>query len=196
VSRGRNIARRVTNRGLDAPDLHAWHDFFLLAGGASATLMGLVFVSVSLTMNVGPLTEGDDARREVGLFVTPIVYQFGYALAISGVAVAPWTDPMWFGWFSLIAGALAMLQNLRLLRGMWTRHRSGDRVLVKYWLLNAILPALAALVMCGSGALMVATGRPHPELTALVTLSLVLLGVSNAWRLVIFILGQARKRPR
>jgi hypothetical protein len=34
---------------LDTTDLHAWHDFFLLAGGASATLVGLVFVSVSLT---------------------------------------------------------------------------------------------------------------------------------------------------
>jgi hypothetical protein len=42
--------------GVDAPFLQAvdqWHDFYLMAGTAGATLIGLLFVSVSLYLESG-----------------------------------------------------------------------------------------------------------------------------------------------
>lgn len=33
-------------------DVEAWHDFFMLAGTAAATLMGLLFVALSLRIDI------------------------------------------------------------------------------------------------------------------------------------------------
>jgi hypothetical protein len=172
-----------------ADDLRVWHDFFLLAGGASATLMGLVFVCVSLTSD---LEDRADAARERSLFVTPIVFQFAYALAISAICVAPWSDARVFGWLTLAFGAAATLQSLQLLRDMYVRHRNNERVATGYWMWNGVLPLCSAILLTTSAIMMVATNTLRIDLVAVSTLALDLLGVSNSWRLIVWIIGHSK----
>ena len=64
-----------------------WHDFYLLVGTAGATLVALLFVSISL--GVGFLTSARAAATRV--FYSPIVLHFAAVFFISAVASFPRT---------------------------------------------------------------------------------------------------------
>lgn len=70
--------------------LGRWHDFYLLIGGASATLMGLTFVAVTLAPDVIAAR----ASGEVRPFVTPIVALFATVLVVSVVLLIPLLMPL------------------------------------------------------------------------------------------------------
>ena len=55
-----------------AEALKQWHDFYLLVGTAGATLLGLLFVAVSL--GIGFLTE--ERQGATRTFMSPVVIHF------------------------------------------------------------------------------------------------------------------------
>src|SRR6266404_7078234 len=56
--------------------LHDWHDFYVLVGTASATLVGLMFVAVS----IGTSIFNEDHRAAMTAFITPTVMHFAAVL--------------------------------------------------------------------------------------------------------------------
>jgi hypothetical protein len=68
--------------------LHEWHDFFLLVGTASATLVGLVFVAASM----GSSIFNEEHRAPLTAFITPTVVHFTAALVTCLLAVMPTHD--------------------------------------------------------------------------------------------------------
>jgi hypothetical protein len=62
-----------------AQPLQRWHDFYLLVGGAAATLVGLMFVAISLGSRL--ITEQSIPGLRV--FVTPTIIHFIYVLVIA-----------------------------------------------------------------------------------------------------------------
>jgi hypothetical protein len=173
---------------LDA--LRSWHDFFLLVGGASATLLGLVFVSVALVVNL-PKFPDDEERN---LFSTPIVAQFTYALGLSALSLAPWREGRPYGAVLAIAGAVAMLQSLGVGFRLLRRHRTKTPANVGVWMTVSIVPLTSAAFCEVSGVLLL-----HDDLRGLATLAfaialLDLNALLNAWRLFLWILEQHRKK--
>lgn len=65
--------------------LEHWHDFSLLVGTAAATLMGLTFVAVSLAPDV----IADRTTTVVRAFTTPIVAFFATDLILSVLLLVP-----------------------------------------------------------------------------------------------------------
>jgi len=59
--------------------LREWHDFYLLVGTAGATLLGLLFVAVSL--GVGYLTE--ERQSATPTFMSPAAVHINLSLATS-----------------------------------------------------------------------------------------------------------------
>jgi hypothetical protein len=62
-----------------------WDNFYMLAGGTTGTLIGLIFVVIALGMDHSE--EGDTLR--IRIFVTPILVYFASLLVISMVMVPP-----------------------------------------------------------------------------------------------------------
>lgn len=62
-----------------------WDNFYMLAGGTGGTLIGLIFVVITLGMDHAQ--EGDTLR--IRIFVTPILVYFASLLVISMVMVPP-----------------------------------------------------------------------------------------------------------
>lgn len=121
-----------------AEALRAWHDFYMLTGTAAATLIGAMFVVVSigsrfLTADRLPQISGFMSATVVHLTVVvltsalvmvPLEWRgFGIILGIGGIAGlayggvrgrrvwqsrVDWTDPLWYGLLPL-CGYLAML---------------------------------------------------------------------------------------
>ena len=51
-----------------------WHDFYLAAAGASAALLGLLFVGVSINLGAIAAQERPDLRARAGLAFSNLIY--------------------------------------------------------------------------------------------------------------------------
>jgi hypothetical protein len=165
-----------------ADTLRPWHDFFMLAGTSAATLMGLVFVAVSLG---GNLKRG--SMRMLETFVSPIVLQFGYVLLLAALVVVPTHRARTLG---LMAGALALfvlLNVLDVLRGMVAHHRAG-MVTRNKWLWNFGLPFIASFTAVAASAAVFRGATGALDLLAGTSAAFLLIGVRNTWKLVMWIL--------
>ncbi len=89
-----------------AQPLQRWHDFYLLVGGAAATLVGLMFVAISLGSRL--ITERSLPALRV--FVTPTIIHFIYALVIATVVVIPTVRRMPLGGLLVLVGILSFAQ--------------------------------------------------------------------------------------
>ena len=62
-----------------------WDNFYMLAGGTGGTLIGLIFVVI--TLGIDHAKKGDELRSR--LYVTPILIYFTSLLVIAMVRVPP-----------------------------------------------------------------------------------------------------------
>src|SRR5437016_5096075 len=89
-------------QGSVAELLHDWHDFYLLVGTASATLVGLMFVAAS----IGTSIFNEEHRAPMTAFITPTVVHFAAALFTCLLVTIP--TQRWYTLGGLIgAGGLA-----------------------------------------------------------------------------------------
>lgn len=78
-----------------------WGEFFLMAGGAAAVLIGLIFVVISLMQDRSRSTVLAGSR----LYMGPIVLGVSFVLVLSAAALTPGITPCEFG---AVAGAVAL----------------------------------------------------------------------------------------
>jgi hypothetical protein len=67
--------------------LSSWHEFYELLGTASAALIALLFVAVSISTSV--LTQDAESRRNTSTFMSPVVFHYANVLFLSLVALIP-----------------------------------------------------------------------------------------------------------
>src|SRR5690242_12931045 len=82
---------------LAQPYLAPWAGFFTMMATAAATLVGLMFVVVTLLTRI---EHPGDAEDGTATFSTPTVIHFGATLLVSGILIAPW--PRLAGTFALV----------------------------------------------------------------------------------------------
>lgn len=168
--------------------LRSWHDFFLLVGGASATLLGLLFIAVALVVNLPALPD----ERDRQLFSSPIVAQFAYALGLSALCLSPWRDARLLGIVVTLAGGLALYQSTGTARLLHQRRMERPPTPLHVWLTVAVAPLTSALLCAVSGVALLAN-----DLRGLWSLALAALdlnGLLNAWRLFLWVLGEHRQK--
>src|SRR5438876_959081 len=127
--------------------LHEWVNFYLLAGTAAATLIGLQFVAFTLaiSLRIGETVEAAHT------FVTPTLVHFGAVLFLSGLVLLPDPAPGLFGGGLLLAslaGAAGLVPATRSLRRMHLRGvLARDR-----WLWYFAGPVAGYLVLLAAAA--------------------------------------------
>jgi len=84
-----------------------WHDFFLLAGTAGATLLGLLFVSVSLNTEVIMRSSERHLRSQAMSAFESLMF----TMILSLVALTPLSDTKLIGVFLLTLGLVGMLRS-------------------------------------------------------------------------------------
>jgi len=164
--------------------LRAWHDYFLLMGEASATLLGLVFISVAL---VAGLPELPQYRR---LFASSTMAHFLYAIALSAVCLPPWRGPAILGTLVALIGLAAAAQSVMLIPEMRAFHASTLRATPATWMRVVFGPLAAGAISAVSGMLLL---THHLRALAGVAAAAVMFSaaaVDNVWRLLIWLLEQ------
>jgi hypothetical protein len=161
-----------------------WSEFFLLLGGASGALIGLLFVVTTLaaTMRIG----ADTLSRGEALYMTPTLFHFVTVLLLSAGGTAPGMNGFVL---ALVAAPWALLGvGYCATTGMLVRtQRLPDSGHWNDVWCYGVLPAGLYL-----GLLLVAWGawRDNPNTPialAVALVALTILAIRNAWDLVVFI---------
>jgi hypothetical protein len=156
-----------------------WENFFLMAGGAAAVLIGLIFVVISLM--------GDRPRSTVlagsRLYMGPIVLGVSFVLALSAAALTPGVGRCAF---AAIAGVIAIWG---LTRGVASTVGIG-RFTKVHWTDVWFYGVFPSAIYVALAVVAVAFWRSWPwaqdGLAVVVTLSL-LLAIRNEWDLITWI---------
>ena len=133
---------------LPAELFHDWHDFFVLVGTASATLVGLMFVAASIGSNYF----NEDHSAAMQTFLTPTVVHFVAVLMVCLLCTIP--NHNWVS-LSVLLGAEGIAGTIycgSILLQFTLQHRFkvdlGDR------LFYAVLPAFGYLLLIVTAALL------------------------------------------
>lgn len=168
--------------------LQAWHEFYFLLGTSAAALTGLMAVVIS----INPDTIADRPASGVRAFVTPTMVFFTTAFAVSALLLVP----------QLSLRSLAVLLAVTGIAGVaylvWARghhyYLHGPAELdAEDWTFFIGLPYLGYLLLIVAAVgIWLHAGFGAPTL-AITTMLLLVIGIHNAWDLVIWLAQQRRK---
>jgi hypothetical protein len=164
-----------------------WHDYFFMLGTAAASLIGLMFVVVTLTAGQ------DRQRTERGkhLYTSPVVWNLGVVLLLSGAAIAPTVSTTALGIVTAVASIIGIALSIRSSIGIARIPMSGEENNTFDLSWYGIVPGLVYLALgCTGVALAVRLGwAPTALATALIALLLV--SIHAEWDLATFLAPQA-----
>src|SRR5215475_8937602 len=159
--------------------LRDWHDFYVLVGTASATLVGLMFIAIS----IGTSIFNEDLCIGMTAFITPTVVHFAAALFTCLLVTIPTQSWYTLGGLlaagglagSLYCGSLAVRIIVR------THVDLSDR------LFYALLPLFGYMLALVSAVLLLMHSTVSADLIAAAVLILLLAAIRNAWDMMVWI---------
>jgi hypothetical protein len=169
-------------QGSVAELFHDWHDFYLLVGTASATLVGLMFVAATLGASV--FSEAN--RNAMQAFISPTVVDFATALFVCIAVTIPAQTWLSLG-VLLTAGGIA---GLVYAGRVWVQMviRRSFKVDMVDRLFYATIPLLGYLLVFASGVLLLLRKSWSSEVTAAALVVLLFAGIRNAWDMTTWIM--------
>jgi hypothetical protein len=166
--------------------MEGWHEFYLLVGTSAAALTGLMFVVISIS----PETIAERPKSGARAFVTPTMVFFTTALAVSALLLVPHIAP------APLALVLALTGVGGLAYLLWVRgHRywREQKLDAEDWVFFIGLPFLSYVLFLAAAIAIWRDSALGAPMLAFVTLLLLVIGIHNAWDLVIW-LAQKKRR--
>ena len=164
--------------------LPAWHDYFTLVGTAAATLIGAMFVVVSI--GSGFLTR--DHTAAVRAFLTSSVAHLSAVLLGAVVTTVPALDRIWFG--ALVAGGALVGLGYSLHVALGFRQHSNT--VRSDWFWYAILPLILYALLLAAAAAALYRAALSLDLFAGALAGLLVAGIRNAWDMIVFLVTRNR----
>jgi hypothetical protein len=158
-----------------AYDPELWHDFYVAAAGASAALLGLAFVAISI--NLAPIIESAVLPRRA---LQTLIF-FAYGLVSSLLVLVPGLSDTALGVGQLVLG-LGLVGLVAIDQLDW-RGQPGDPSI---WRLSQVIPAtlVSALALIGAYATISSTlGGLYWIAIAIATATTA--GLINSWVLLV-----------
>jgi hypothetical protein len=163
--------------------LHAWRDFFIVVGTAGASLIGAMFVVISIAIGILTRERSDAAHA----YLTSTVIHLGGVVLASLLTMVPDVEWRGFGIILIVGGAIGIGYEIMIARAVrqyrvdWT-----DQL----W--YTALPLVAYAVLVGAGVLSIATDGRSVALLAAALLLLLICGVRNAWDMILTFVTRPR----
>ena len=160
-----------------------WDSFFVMAGGAAAVLIGLIFVVISLM--------GDRPRDNVlagsRLYMGPIVLAVSFVLALSAAALTPGIGRCTF---AALTGAVALWGLIRALVSTAGIGKLKEVHWTDVWFYGVYPAAIYVALGIVALAFWQSWWWDHYGLAVMITASL-LLAIRNEWDLITWITPRA-----
>jgi hypothetical protein len=160
----------------------AWQNFYLLAGTAAATLIGLMFVAITFGASLVTRQTSESARA----FIDPTFTHFVQVVVVACLMMIPTMGPTALGVLLLAIGALRSAALFRVFGHMKEAHRVHHDIEVSDWLTGIALPLLCYVLLGVTGAAFLAGYAAAFNVLAAVTVVILLNGIYGAWELVLW----------
>ena len=157
--------------------LERWANFYLITSAAAATLIGLLFVVITLAAERMPLED----TAKIHLYLTPTVVFFGSVLEVAALLTFPNHTRLTATLCICLGGVGGLVYSGSLLIG-------GNKKTHEEWqdlLLYAIVPFAAYGLLVLGGVLLLRDPQLGLTLVAVGMLSLLTLGIRNSWAIAI-----------
>ena len=161
----------------ELPFLNNWQNFYMLMGQASATLMGLMFVVITL---IGGIESYLPTLREgISAFNTPTVVHFGVVLLLAVILSAPWSALSNLGLVLSLLGLAVVVYLIIVVRRM--RHVPDYPTPLKDWLWYMVFPLGANIAVIVAAIALSTDPSLALSIISLAMVVLLFLGIHNAW---------------
>ena len=172
------------------PELSEWESFYVIVGSSGAALVGLQFVVITLIADGRART----SRETLNAFGTPTVVHFAGVLVISAVMSAPWPSLHAASVALGLCGLAGLGYGLIITRR--ARRQGGYAPAGEDWLWYVWLPCGVYGTLAVAAMLLPREVQPALFVVGGVALSLLLIGIRNAWDTVTYVVtGEHAEKP-
>jgi hypothetical protein len=168
--------------------LDGWSGFFAMTGAAGATLVGLLFVAVTLSTGLPTSRTLDIARASM----TPALYSFGGVLLQSMVALVPWPADWPSGAIFVAMGINGVVYRIRAIRLRNALHLKAISGPID-WIFHNLVPLAASVSLISGGAGLIAGAAFSPFAVAGASMLLLLSGIYRTWGQCLALIGMQEK---
>ena len=158
--------------------LDGWSNFFTLTGSAGATLVGLLFIVITLNTDLSTSRTLDIARASM----TPALYSFSGVMIQSMVAVVPW-------WSNLPGGVIYRIKAVRVRSTLHLKAIQGKLD----WIFHNAVPVGSSVILILGGAGLVAGANFAPFAIAGSSTLLLVSGIYRTWGETLALIGMRGK---
>lgn len=177
--------------------LSGWENFYVIVGSSAAALTGLTFIVITISADRNDRGGDTAARRLAGLraFISPTVAHFTASLWISAVLNVPGQTALSLRVCLAVAGLVGVAYCGRVIYWMVRTFTDSQYMpFLEDWAWNAILPVLAYLSLLEAAWSLPMHPVPSLYVVGGVALSLLLVGIHNAWDVVAWITTERHAR--
>ena len=156
--------------------LNGWSDFFTTTGSAGGTLVGLLFVVVTLGTGLSTSRKLDIAHASL----TPAMYSFAGVLLQSMVVLVPWQSSEPSGVIFVVMGIGGLLYRINVVRVRSSLHLRAIRSKTEK-IFHNVTPIVASVILICGGAGLIAGETVAPFAIAGSTTLLLVSGIYRTW---------------
>jgi hypothetical protein len=170
--------------------MHGWDSYFTLTGTAGATLIGLMFIVITLGADIKSSKRSDETLART--FVTPALRHFAVVFFAALLMLVPNPSP----WFAVIVlasfGGIGLFYAVKIAAGI--RSSRNPDLHHFEWLWHGGLPALGYVAIVAAAAEIAAGAESALPCVAIGSAILLYCGIRNAWAVALTIIGSKRQR--
>jgi hypothetical protein len=172
--------------------IDSWRDFYMLTGSASATLVGLIFVAVTLHIDV--IAEAKKSS-DIRMLAEEIFINFLIILSFAFIFLIPSDTPTGVGYPLLILGTIQIVHTA-ILWLRFLRSRGEHRVFASSMILSGLLipNTICYLTLIVIGADVLQGGTNYLGWMVMVIVWLTISAVKNTWHLMMRVAELKRNR--
>ncbi len=168
--------------------LHDWQNFYILTGTAAATLIGLLFVAIS----IGGYIPEKEARAYTRTFVEPTLINYAQVLFFSCLAIMPLQNALIFRIAIAILGVINVFFAFKVLWRVRVVHHNDGEIDRDHWLWHVVLPGIAGLLFLGGAFGLFYDQQLALLIAACAELFCIAIGLHNTWTLMIWLTVHSR----
>ncbi len=168
--------------------LRGWQNFYFMTGGASAGLLGLMFVAVSMGVQHLMSSEITDDMRA---FVTPNILYFTSALLLACAMLIPTITPPLLALLLFIGAVYGLARTIPFVLRLIRVARRNQDFNMADWLGEVILPVASyGLIFIGALCFVMNQWSLAFMSAWLAMILLLISAIANTWSLVMWIIEQ------
>jgi hypothetical protein len=173
--------------------LGAWENFYVIVGSSAGALTGLTFIVITIAADASLPVSPTSRLMGLRAFITPTAVHFGAALWMSALMSIPGHTVLSLT-LCLAASGLVGAMYCGYVASLMLDQRFGYEPVLSDWVWSLLLPLVTYLSLLVAAGLVRAHTLVALYTVAGVSLLLVLMGLHNAWDVVVWITAERHAR--